>query len=93
MGTSAFETKQLLASVTSLMKSVSPFKYLPTHVQIHRTVFEGYDNIPDDVSDTSSGGVSISDLNAQVSSCNKFGLSSDLELGHHRSVTPQSCQL
>ena len=91
--TSAFETKQLLASVTSLMKSVSPSKYLPTHVEIHRTVFEGYDNIPDDVSDTSSGGVSITDLNAQVSSCNKFGLSSDLELGHHRSVTPQGCQL
>ena len=91
--TSAFETKQLLASVTSLMKSVSPSKYLPTHEEIHRTVFEGYDNIPDDVSDTSSGGVSITDLNAQVSSCNKFGLSSDLELGHHRSVTPQGCQL
>ena len=92
LGRSAFETKQLLASVTSLKNSVSPSKYLPTHVEIHRTVFEGYD-IPDDVSDTSSGGVSISDLNAQVSSCNKFGLSSDLELGHHRSVTPQSCQL
>ena len=83
----------MLASVTSLMNRVSPSKYLPTYVEIHRTIFEGYDNIPDDMSDTSSGGVSITDLNAQVSSSNKFEVSSDLEQGHHRSVTPQGCRL
>ena len=66
------EMKSMLTSLTYLMDCVSIPKDLPLHLKLHRTIFEGYDDIPDDVSNASSGGVSIGDLNARITSKNRI---------------------
>ena len=62
--------------------NISSKKDLPIHLEVHRTVFDGYDDIPDD----DSSGVSIGDLNARCNSitCNATH--------RRRSDTPQGCQ-
>ena len=86
------EMKSILTSLTYLMDCVSiPCKDLPIHLKLHRTIFEGYDDIPDDVSNASSGGVSIGDLNARITSKNR--LKPEHPPQHRRCCnTPQGCQ-
>ena len=83
----------MLTSLTYLMDCVSIpcCKDLPIHLKLHRTIFEGYDDIPDDVSNASSGGVSIGDLNARITSKNR--LKPEQPPQHRRCCnTPQGCQ-
>ena len=85
------EMKSMLTSLTYLMDCVSVPQDLPIHLKLHRTIFEGYDDIPDDVSNASSGGVSIGDLNARITSKNRKP--KPLQQQHrHCSSTPQGCQ-
>ena len=87
------EMKSMLTSLTYLMDCVSIpcCKNLPIHLKLHRTIFEGYDDIPDDVSNASSGGVSIGDLNARITSKNR--LKPEQPPQHRRCCnTPQGCQ-
>ena len=82
------EMKSMLTSLTYLMDCVSIPKDLPLHLKLHRTIFEGYDDIPDDVSNASSGGVSIGDLNARITSKNRKPKPQQ----HRQCSTPQGCQ-
>ena len=72
------------------MDCVSIPKDLPLHLKLHRTIFEGYDDIPDDVSNASSGGVSIGDLNARITSKNRKP--KPQQQHRHCSTPPQGCQ-
>ena len=83
------EMKSMLTSLTYLMDCVSIPKDLPLHLKLHRTIFEGYDDIPDDVSNASSGGVSIGDLNARITSKNRKPKPTQQ---HRHCSTPQGCQ-
>ena len=83
------EMKSMLTSLTYLMDCVSIPKDLPLHLKLHRTIFEGYDDIPDDVSNASSGGVSIGDLNARITSKNRKPKPPQQ---HRHCSTPQGCQ-
>ena len=83
------EMKSMLTSLTYLMDCVSIPKDLPLHLKLHRTIFEGYDDIPDDVSNASSGGVSIGDLNARITSKNR---KPEPHQQHRHCSTPQGCQ-
>ena len=80
----------MLTSLTYLMDCVSVPKDLPIHLKLHRTIFEGYDDIPDDVSNASSGGVSIGDLNARITSKNRKPKPPQQQ--HRHCSTPQGCQ-
>ena len=93
------EMKSMLTSLTYLMDCVSIPKDLPLHLKLHRTIFEGYDDIPDDVSNASSGGVSIGDLNARITSKNRIKPKQEPaspppppQQHRRRCSTPQGCQ-